>query len=83
MLMSLFSYRPGFQTHAAAEASVLLAQGRAPTNLSPGKLAHFRAEQAVLANQQNHPNIPGAHNAGLPGSAAHAAAEAAVLDLSR
>merc|ERR1712121_441162 len=45
--------RPGFNEHAAAEAAVLFAQGRAPANLSPGELAHYQAEQAVLAAQQN------------------------------
>merc|ERR1711976_415436 len=34
---------------ADAEAAVLFAQGRAPANLSPGELAHYQAEQAVLA----------------------------------
>ena len=45
--------RPGFNSHAAAETAVLLAQGRAPANLSPGELAHYQAENAVLAAQQN------------------------------
>merc|ERR1711862_719837 len=45
--------RPGFNAHAAAEAAVLFAQGRAPANLSPGELAHYQAEQAVLSAQQN------------------------------
>merc|ERR1711976_880894 len=45
--------RPGFNEHAAAEAAVLFAQGRAPANLSPGELAHYQAEQAVLAAQQH------------------------------
>ena len=45
--------RPGFNDHAAAEAAVLFAQGRAPANLSPGEFAHYQAEQAVLAAQQN------------------------------
>merc|ERR1719394_1723949 len=44
---------PGADAHAAAEAAVLFAQGRAPANLSPGELAHYQAEQAVLAAQQN------------------------------
>ena len=45
--------RPGFNAHAAAEAQVLLAQGRAPANLNAADLAHFQAEQAVIAAQQN------------------------------
>ena len=45
--------RPGFNEHAAAEAAVLFAQGRAPANLSPAELQHYQAEQAVLAAQQN------------------------------
>ena len=45
--------RPGFNEHAAAEAAVLFAQGRAPANLNPAELAHYQAEQAVLAAQQN------------------------------
>merc|ERR1711981_807105 len=44
---------PGFQAHAAAEAAVLLQQGRAPAGLSAGELAHFQAEQAVRAAEQN------------------------------
>eukprot|EP00091_Calanus_sinicus_P018043 TRINITY_DN39_c0_g1_i5.p1 TRINITY_DN39_c0_g1~~TRINITY_DN39_c0_g1_i5.p1 ORF type:complete len:107 (+),score=36.13 TRINITY_DN39_c0_g1_i5:253-573(+) len=39
--------------HAAAEAAVLLQQGRAPANLNAGELAHFQAEQAVRAAEQN------------------------------
>ena len=49
----LYLARPGFNDHAAAEAAVLFAQGRAPANLSPGEFAHYQAEQAVLAAQQN------------------------------
>ena len=45
--------RPGFPAHAAAEAAVLRAQGRAAANLSPAELAHYQAEQAVIAAQQN------------------------------
>ena len=45
--------RPGFNAHAAAEAEILLAQGRAPANLNAAELAHFQAEQAVIAAQQN------------------------------
>ena len=45
--------RPGFNSHAAAEAAVLAAQGRAPANLNAADLAHYQAEQAVLAAQQN------------------------------
>ena len=45
--------RPGFSSHAAAEAAVLAAQGRAPANLKAAELAHYQAEQAVLAAQQN------------------------------
>ena len=48
-----FFSRPGFNEHAAAEAAVLFAQGRAPANLSPAELQHYQAEQAVLAAQQN------------------------------
>merc|ERR1712168_1792936 len=44
---------PGIQAHAAAEAAVLLQQGRAPANLNAGELAHFQAEQAVRAAEQN------------------------------
>merc|ERR1711973_307956 len=44
--------REGFSGHAAAEAAVLLAQGRVPANLDAGRLAHFQAEQAVRANEQ-------------------------------
>ena len=51
--VDIFLLRPGFNAHAAAEAAVLFAQGRAPANLSPGELAHYQAEQAVLAAQQN------------------------------
>merc|ERR1711973_358549 len=43
--------REGFSGHAAAEAAVLLAQGRVPANLDAGRLAHFQAEQAVRANE--------------------------------
>ena len=49
----LFPHRPGFNAHAAAETAVLLAQGRSPVNLSPGRLAHYQAEHAVIAAQQN------------------------------
>ena len=45
--------RGGFPAHAAAEAAVLLQQGRAPANLNAGELAHFQAEQAVRAAEQN------------------------------
>merc|ERR1711874_713373 len=45
--------RGGFPAHAAAEAAVLLQQGRAPAGLSAGELAHFQAEQAVRAAEQN------------------------------
>jgi len=34
--------REGFSGHAAAEAVVLLAQGRVPAGVSPGQLAHFQ-----------------------------------------
>merc|ERR1740124_645823 len=43
----------GNHAHAAAEAAVLLQQGRAPANLNAGELAHFQAEQAVRFAEQN------------------------------
>ena len=102
----IFLHRPGFNAHATAEASVLFSQGRVPANISPSKVAHYQAEQAVLAAQQNQSPSKVAHHqaeqavltaqeqllrskmnmaptAGLSGYAAHAAAEAAVLDRSR
>ena len=51
--VNISPHRPGFNAHAAAETAVLLAQGRVPANLSHGELAHYQAEQAVLAIQQN------------------------------
>ena len=45
--------RGGFPAHAAAEAAVLLQQGRLPAGLNAGELAHFQAEQAVRAAEQN------------------------------
>merc|ERR1712003_127883 len=77
--------RPGFNAHATAEASVLFAQGRVPANMSPSKVTHHQAEQAVLTaqDQLRRSNMNIAPTAGLSGYAAHAAAEAAVLDRSR
>ena len=37
-----YHFRPGFNEHAAAEAAVLFAQGRAPANLSPAELSHYQ-----------------------------------------
>jgi len=43
--------REGFAELKAAEAAVLYAQGRVPEGLTEGQLAHYLAEQAVLASQ--------------------------------
>merc|ERR1712105_284380 len=43
--------RAGFPAHAAAESQVLLSQGRVPAGLDAGMLAHFQAEQEILALQ--------------------------------
>merc|ERR1711875_196557 len=43
--------RAGFPAHAAAESAVLLSQGRLPAGLDAGHLAHFQAEQEILALQ--------------------------------
>merc|ERR1712098_273078 len=43
--------RAGFPAHAAAESAVLLSQGRVPAGLDAGHLAHFQAEQEILALQ--------------------------------
>merc|ERR1711881_197362 len=42
---------PGIEAHAAAESAVLLSQGRVPAGLDAGHLAHFQAEQEILALQ--------------------------------
>ena len=39
--------REGFPGHAAAEAAVLLAQGRVPAGLDAGRLAHFQVKYHV------------------------------------
>ena len=45
--------RGGYPAHAAYENAVLLQQGRVPAGLNQGELAHFQAEAAVRAAEQN------------------------------
>merc|ERR1711970_356041 len=42
---------PGFEAHAAAVNAVLLSQGRLPEELDAGHVAHYIAEQEVIALQ--------------------------------
>ena len=70
---------PSKVAHFQAEQAVLATQ----QNLSPSKVTHHQAEQAVLTAQEQLLRSNIAPTAGLSGYAAHAAAEAAVLDRSR